>query len=83
MWEMLFYIIGAPILMLVITLFGRFKMKNVWFGPLLTFIILNIPTIILPFIYEVGCGALLGWATLYTVISVIVTLITMLLKPNN
>lgn len=83
MWEIPFYIIGAPLLTLITILFCSFKLKNYWLGPILVFVLLNIPTITLPFYYSVGWGALFGWAVFYTVIGSLIALIIWFMRTKN
>lgn len=75
MWEIPFYIILAPILTVSISLVSTRKFNNYWFAPLFLFVVLNIPTVILPIMYHVGWEALLGWAFVYTVVSILISLV--------
>lgn len=80
MWEIPFYLIIAPSLTLLISLMSSIKFNLYFFGPLIVFIILNIPTILLPLFYQVGWVSLFGWAVFYTVIASIISLIVSLVK---
>ncbi|MHA6260421.1 hypothetical protein ACXYMX_11075 [Sporosarcina sp. CAU 1771] len=75
MWEILFYLFVAPFLTLLITLTTTLKFKRIFLAPIIIFIALNIPTIVLPMIYNVGWAASFGWACLFTLISGILSLI--------
>lgn len=76
MWEIPFYLIFAPIFTIVITM--MFARANIPLAaPPTVFAVLSFPVII--FIandYNVGSGAIFGWAAIFSVISLI-TLISL------
>lgn len=76
MWEIPVYLIFAPIITLGITFICAMKYKRYFLGVVIVFLLLNIPTVILPIIYHIGWEALFGWALVYTVVSAVVALIT-------
>lgn len=82
MWERPLYVIGAPLLTLIVTLFCTLKRRNYWLGPVVIFILLNIPTAVFPIVYPIGWSMMLGWAVFYTVIAVIIGVIIKLIKQN-
>jgi hypothetical protein len=83
MWEIPFYLIVAPIITVAITLISTLKYQKYVIAPLLIFVILNIPTVILPFVNNVGWGALFGWACVYTGLSLIISLIVWLTRRKS
>lgn len=75
MWELPIYLVVAPLLTLVISLVSTIKFKNYFIAPVSLLILFNIPTVILPMLYNIGWGAIFGWAFLYTVISMVISFI--------
>lgn len=82
MWEIPIYLIIAPLFTLVITLICSIKFERYRLGPLLVLLIFNIPTIVLPLIYNVGWSAMFGWAAFYTLVAVIISASVWLVKRN-
>lgn len=83
MWEIPFYLVIVPLLTLFVTLVCSIKIKKYFLGPIIVFVLLNIPAIILPMIYNVGWLALFGWAVFYTAIASIISLIVWLVKRKS
>lgn len=75
MWELPVYLFVAPILTIIVSLISAIKLKKYFFAPILLFVVFNIPTIIMPIIYNIGWRAILGWAVFYTVISLLISFI--------
>lgn len=83
MWEVPLYLIVAPLLTLVVTLISTIKYEKYFISPIVLFILLNIPTFIIPNMYNIGWIAIFGWAVFYTVISAIISLIVWFFKKKN
>lgn len=75
MWEIPIYLIFAPILTIIISLLCTIRFKKYFIAPLIVFFILNILTVVLPTVYNVGWEGIFGWAIFYTVISFIISII--------
>lgn len=82
MWEIPVYGVLAPLITIVFSLVSTIKFKKYLLMPIILFILLNIPTVILPMIYNVGWEALFGWATFYAFISLIISLIIWLINRS-
>ncbi|MBS4196035.1 DUF2651 family protein [Lederbergia citri] len=82
MWEIPFYAILMPIITVVLSLFGAMKLKNYYLAPLIIFVGLNVLTIVLPMVQNVGWTALFGWATFYTVVSLLISIIVKFAKTK-
>lgn len=82
MWEITFYFIIAPLLTLIVTLCGSLKFKKYWLGPATTFILLNIPTVIVSIFYRGGWEGVFGWAVFYTTVSGLISLIVWLTRKK-
>ncbi|MBO1003961.1 DUF2651 family protein [Pseudogracilibacillus auburnensis] len=83
MWEIPFYGIVIPIITIVFSLISTMKYRKYFIAPVVIFIGLNIMTIVLPLIHNVGWEALFGWAVFYAVISLIISLIVWLAKRKT
>ena len=83
MWEIPVYGFLVPIITLTFSLISAIKFKKYFIVPIFLFIVLNIPTIILPMIHNVGWEALLGWASFYTFISLVISLIVWLTRKKQ
>lgn len=82
MWEIPFYAIIMPIITIALSLFGTIKLKNYYVAPLIIFVGLNVLTIALPLIQNVGWTALFGWAAFYTVVSLLISIIVKFAKAK-
>lgn len=82
MWEIAFYGIVAPIATLLFSLLATIKFKRYFIVPIILFIGLNILTIILPMVQNVGWQALFGWATFYTIVSLVISLIVWFVRKK-
>ncbi|MCJ8007748.1 DUF2651 family protein [Lederbergia wuyishanensis] len=82
MWEIPFYAILMPIITIALSLIGAIKLKNYYLAPLTIFVGLNVLTIVLPLVQNVGWQALFGWAAFYTVVSLIISLIVKLVSAK-
>ncbi len=83
MWEIPVYGILLPIITLIFSFISAIKYRKYFIVPISLFVILNIPTIILPMIYNVGWQALLGWAVFYTVISLVISLFVWIFRKKK
>jgi len=84
MWEIPIYLIGAPLLTLIVTLYFTLKLERYVLGSfVVVFVLLNIPTVIIPIFYPIGWEAMLGWASVYTVVSAIIGWIGWVIKRNK
>ena len=83
MWEMPLYLILAPVITIVISLVSTIKYKRYVMAPVILFIVLNIPTIVLPSLYNIGWQAMFGWAMVYTIISAIMSFIVWYVKREK
>lgn len=75
MWEIPMYLILAPILTTFISLLCTIKFKRYLMAPVIIFFMLNIPTVVIPFIYNVGWLSIFGWAVFYAIVSLIISFI--------
>ncbi|MBS4200866.1 DUF2651 family protein [Bacillus sp. FJAT-49732] len=82
MWEIPFYAILAPIITILLSLFCSMKLRNYYLAPLIIFAGLNVLTIVLPMVQNVGWQALFGWAAFYTVVSLMISLIVKLVSAK-
>lgn len=83
MWEIPFYLNLVPIIVIATTLFFSVKLKKYYLGPLIIFVLLNLPTIILPFYLNVGRGGLFGWSVFYTIIAGVISFYTWYVRRKN
>lgn len=83
MWEIPLYLIIAPLFTITVTLITTLNFKKYWLGPVIVFVTLNIPTIVIPLIASVGWSAIFGWSLFYTVLSIIVSLLVRWIKYNK
>ncbi|MCT8137860.1 hypothetical protein H1D32_08895 [Anaerobacillus sp. CMMVII] len=60
MWEIPIYLILAPILTIIISLLCTIRFKKYFMPPLIIFFILNIPTVVVPLVYNVGWQGVSG-----------------------
>ena len=75
MWEIPLYLIIVPLLTIAFSLTCAIKFKKYFIAPAILFISFNIPTIIMPYISNVGWIAIFGWAVFYTIVSLIISLV--------
>ncbi|WP_164462093.1 DUF2651 family protein [Bacillus sp. FJAT-42376] len=75
MWEIPFYAFIVPVAVLLLSMVCTLKYRNLFLAPVLTFIGLNLITIVLPFIQNAGWEALFGWSVFYTGVSLLISLI--------
>ncbi|EIT86045.1 hypothetical protein A374_06986 [Fictibacillus macauensis ZFHKF-1] len=80
MWELPLYLIFAPILTLGISLLFGLKHKNMYLAPLIIFIALNIPTLLVPLYQNVGRGAMFGYALFFSFISFFISFLAIRIK---
>lgn len=80
MWEIPFYGIVIPIVTVVFSLICAKAYKRYFIAPITIFLGLNILTMVLPLIQNVGWQALFGWAVFYTALSLIVSMIVWFTK---
>ncbi|WP_096155599.1 MULTISPECIES: hypothetical protein [Bacillus] len=73
--EYLLYALIAPIFTIVFSLINTVRFKRYVLTPIIVFIVLNIPTVLLPLFANVGWEGLVGWALLYTGVSIVISLI--------
>jgi len=83
MWEMPLYLILAPVITIIISLVSTIKFKRYVMAPVILFIVFNIPTIVMPSLYNIGWQAMFGWAMVYTVISAIMSFIVWYVKREK
>jgi len=83
MWEMPLYLILAPVITIVISLVSTIKYKRYVMAPVILFIVLNIPTIVLPSLYNIGWQAMFGWAMVYTITSAMISFIVWYVKREK
>ncbi|MCR2821189.1 DUF2651 family protein [Lederbergia panacisoli] len=82
MWEIPFYAILMPIIAIAFSIIGAVKLKNYYAAPLMIFVGLNVLTIVLPMVQNVGWQALFGWAVFYTVVSLLISLIVKITRAK-
>ncbi|WP_096154696.1 MULTISPECIES: hypothetical protein [Bacillus] len=75
MWEIPLYLIVLPLLTISFSLLCAIKYRRYFVAPSILFISFNIPTIIMPFITNVGWAGIFGWAVFYTVVSLLISLV--------
>ncbi|XKI14501.1 Putative membrane protein (plasmid) [Sporosarcina sp. ANT_H38] len=83
MWEIPLYLIVVSILTLVISLVSTIKLQKYFIAPIILFVVLNIPTVVIPMFYNVGWKAILGWAILYTLISLLISFIVWSIRKRK
>lgn len=83
MWEIPIYLNLVPILVIATALFFSVKLKRYYLGPVLVFITLNLPTIILPFYSNVDWKGFFGWAVFYTIIASVISFYTWFVRRRN
>jgi len=83
MWEMPLYLILAPVITIIISLVSTIKFERYVMAPVILFIVLNIPTIVMPSLYNIVWQAIFGWAMVYTVISAIISMIVWYFKSEK
>lgn len=72
MWEIPIYLFIVPVLTIAVSLISAIKFEKYFIAPLFSFIVLNIPIIIMP---TIGWEAIFGWAAFYSAISLIISFI--------
>src|SRR5699024_2968841 len=83
MWEFPLYLILAPVITIIISLVSSIKFKRYVMAPVILFIVLNIPTILMPLLYNIGWQAMFGWAMVYTIISATMSFIVWYVKRKK
>lgn len=83
MWEIPIYLNLAPIITIAAALFFSVKMKRYFLGPLIIFVLFNIPTVLFPLYLNIGWGGLFGWSVFYTVIAGVISFYTWFVRRKN
>ncbi|WP_062046479.1 hypothetical protein [Bacillus sp. JCM 19034] len=83
MWELLIYLMVAPVMTIVLSLVFAIKYHDYYAAPMLVFILLNFPTIIFSMNYSIGWEILFGWSIFYTFLSLFISFFVWFIQKNK